>query len=98
MYRIKGEIDIVGYYDVELPKIPIILDDVRCRGSESSLIQCPNTGIANHNCVHYEDIVLDCRGTIHIIFSSTAQWQIPSTILYIIKRIYDMRPSIVLLL
>jgi hypothetical protein len=64
MYRTKGEIDIVGYYDVELPKIPIILDDVRCRGSESSLIQCPNTGIANHNCVHYEDIVLDCRGCI----------------------------------
>ena len=65
MHRTKGEIDIVGYYDVELPKIPIILDDVRCRGNESSLIQCPNTGLANHNCVHYEDIVLDCRGTIH---------------------------------
>ena len=62
---IIGKIDIVGKLDVTLPKIPIILDDVKCRGTESSLTQCPNAGFAIHNCVHYEDIVLDCRGIVH---------------------------------
>ena len=55
----------MGYYDVELPKIPIILDNVRCSGNESSLVECPNEGFNIHNCVHFEDIVLDCRGTVH---------------------------------
>ena len=39
---------------------PIFLDDLRCIGSESSLISCPNPGIGVHNCAHSEDVGLMC--------------------------------------
>ena len=37
---------------------PIFLDDVRCNGSERSLLECPH--ITNHNCRHFEDASVDC--------------------------------------
>ena len=43
--------------------IPIVLDDVICEGTEDAILECRNSGIDIYNCVHYEDIVLDCRGT-----------------------------------
>ena len=52
----------MGYSNATLPKIPIVLDDVSCDGDEASLSQCRNGGFENHNCNHFEDIVLDCRG------------------------------------
>ena len=39
---------------------PIYLDDVACTGSESRLVDCTYT--ANHNCIHFEDASVSCRG------------------------------------
>ncbi|KAK7089640.1 scavenger receptor cysteine-rich domain-containing protein DMBT1-like [Littorina saxatilis] len=36
----------------------ILMDDVSCRGTETSLNQCSFT--SNHNCAHYEDVGIDC--------------------------------------
>ena len=38
--------------------VPILLDDVRCTGTESRLIDCTYTAI--DNCVHSEDAGIDC--------------------------------------
>ena len=38
----------------------ILLDDLVCTGSESSLISCPHEGIGTHNCGHGEDAGLVC--------------------------------------
>ena len=40
----------------------IILDDVRCSGSESSLLYCQHNGIHNHNCGSHEDVSVQCAG------------------------------------
>ena len=38
---------------------PIVLDDVRCTGTESRLIDCPYT--PTHNCIHFEDAGVTCQ-------------------------------------
>ena len=38
--------------------VPILLDDVRCTGTENGLIDCPYTAI--DNCVHSEDAAISC--------------------------------------
>ena len=40
----------------------ILLDNVRCSGSETRLSQCSHQGIGNHNCVHREDAGVTCEG------------------------------------
>ncbi|XP_072051705.1 scavenger receptor cysteine-rich domain-containing protein DMBT1-like [Amphiura filiformis] len=42
---------------------PIFLDDVRCTGSEASLLQCSHRGIGTHNCRHSEDAGVICHVT-----------------------------------
>ncbi len=37
---------------------PILLDDVRCIGTETTLLDCPYN--PNHNCIHLEDAGVRC--------------------------------------
>ncbi|XP_016401775.1 scavenger receptor cysteine-rich domain-containing group B protein-like [Sinocyclocheilus rhinocerous] len=41
---------------------PILLDNVDCKGGEMDLSQCRNQGWAVHNCYHYEDVAVTCKG------------------------------------
>ena len=39
---------------------PIILDDVRCNGTEVTLADCSSSPAYSHNCYHYEDASVHC--------------------------------------
>ena len=39
---------------------PILLDNVHCAGTETSLQQCVANPIGDHNCDHYEDAGVRC--------------------------------------
>ncbi|KAK3552541.1 hypothetical protein QTP86_014452, partial [Hemibagrus guttatus] len=41
---------------------PILLDNVRCSGSESSITQCSHRGFGSHDCGHGEDAGVTCSG------------------------------------
>uniref|UniRef100_A0A8W8JKF0 SRCR domain-containing protein n=1 Tax=Magallana gigas TaxID=29159 RepID=A0A8W8JKF0_MAGGI len=38
----------------------ILMDDVRCWGNESSILQCQHSGWGNHNCDHSKDVSINC--------------------------------------
>ena len=40
----------------------IFLDNVMCRGTESSLLECSTNAIGQHNCDHSEDAGVRCEG------------------------------------
>ena len=40
---------------------PIHLDDLRCSGSEATLLNCTHGGVGMHNCKHHEDIGIICQ-------------------------------------
>eukprot|EP00731_Ephydatia_muelleri_P028213 Em0019g1086a len=42
----------------------ILLDDVQCTGSETSVWNCVNNGIGVHNCVHSEDASVQCAAAV----------------------------------
>lgn len=50
---------------------PILLDNVDCTGHESSLDQCNSLGWGIHNCYHYEDVSITCKGMLSMWLS---QW------------------------
>ena len=41
----------------------ILMDNVVCRGTESTLLQCNTNTIGQHNCNHSEDAGVRCEGT-----------------------------------
>ncbi|CAI8032257.1 Deleted in malignant brain tumors 1 protein, partial [Geodia barretti] len=44
--------------------LPILMDDVKCRGTESNLLSCPQLQLnASHDCTHMEDVAISCNGT-----------------------------------
>ena len=40
----------------------IWLDNVRCRGTETRLIDCPASPLGSHDCIHAEDAGVRCFG------------------------------------
>ena len=47
----------------EATDLPILLDDVKCTGSESNLLSCPQLPLGmSHDCIHQEDVALRCLG------------------------------------
>ena len=40
----------------------IVLDDVQCTGSETTLFNCTHDGLNEHNCGHAEDAGVVCAG------------------------------------
>ena len=63
---------------------PIFLNNVRCTGTELSLMRCQSNGLGVHNCAHSEDAGVRCqqapssrKQTTHVILS----WVLTVTIL-----------------
>ena len=56
----------------------IILDEVQCRGDETSLIECQHAGIGRHDCISSEAAGVVCRGKSIIIALFLAPTRLPS--------------------
>ena len=41
----------------------ILLDQLRCNGTETRLVDCPSNPLGIHDCSHSEDAGVTCQGT-----------------------------------
>ena len=57
----------------------IILDEMQCRGDETSLTECQHAGIGRHNCRSSEAAGVVCRGKSIIIALFLAPTHLPIT-------------------
>ncbi|NXB14859.1 DMBT1 protein, partial [Rhagologus leucostigma] len=57
----------------------IVLDNVRCRGNEVSLLRCNHTGWRIHNCAHYEDASVVCSEMTTAVSSPALSSTLPDT-------------------
>lgn len=46
---------------------PIWMDDVKCKGTEASVKNCPSTAWGVHNCEHAKDAGVICRGKLDVL-------------------------------
>ena len=62
--------------------MPIFIDDTRCIGNESGLVECSSSGIGFHNCLHVEDAGVRCKRELkkhcHNLYSTSAIASPPS--------------------
>lgn len=73
----------------------ILLDDLRCSGTESSLLTCPHRGVGVHNCAHSEDAGVVCASIISgiaVIFTFSVKES--KVRLDCINTLYGSNPSI----
>ena len=60
-----------GYIWWDRMKVAVIwLDDVRCRGTETSIFNCPHRGWGIHNCGHSEDVSVSCYNEVRLVGAS----------------------------
>ncbi|XP_052773120.1 neurotrypsin-like [Mya arenaria] len=50
-----------AYFGPGSSSMPILLDDISCSGSESSVLSCSHRPIETHNCGHGEDAGVICK-------------------------------------
>lgn len=52
----------------------IVLDNVACTGSETTLLSCPSNGLNVHNCNHGEDAGVSCAGQQYLLYTQASYW------------------------
>jgi len=57
----------------------ILLDDVSCRGNETSLTQCQHRTWGEHNCNHNEDVSIKCVDELSITGTAWMWMALPTS-------------------